>query len=299
MPFTRSRLSNWLREPLLHFIAIGVAMFVAFTWWGSGTPGSTRIVITPGQVDSLAASFTRVWQRPPTEQELKGLVDDYVREEIAVREATAMGLDRGDTVIRRRLRQKFEFLAEDALEAVPPSDEELQAWLDSHADAFRTEPEVAFRQVYLDAGRRGADVGRDAEVLLTRLRKTGPDAEIASLGDSLMLPTELSLTSRSDIARQFGERFADEVVTLEPGRWSGPVRSGYGWHVVLVTAREEGRLPRLDEIRPLVERELLSARRSEGLEALYAGLLGRYQVTVEQREAPQLTNAKPPSESSR
>jgi hypothetical protein len=291
-------LRAWLREPLVQFVLIGALLFLVFEWRGQG-PESGRIVITPGQVDSLAASFTRVWQRPPTETELKGLVDDYVREEIAVREAEGMGLDSGDTVIRRRLRQKFEFLAEDAIASVPPTDEELQTWLDERQEQFRTEPQVALRQVYLDPDRHGNALESEASRLLARLREAGTDVEVDSLGDSLMLPSAVSLSPKSAIARQFGERFANAVLELQPGRWDGPVRSGYGWHLVLVTGREDGSLPPLEEIRPLVERELMAERRTKGLEAMYERLLDRYRVTIEGREAVTPSSTEASAESSR
>ena len=125
-------------------------------------------MITPGQIDSLAATFTRTWQRPPTEVELKGLVDDHVRNEMATREAVALGLDRDDTVIARRLRQKLEFLVEDSADAAPVTDADLQAWLERHPDQFRKAPEVAFRQVYLSPDRRGDAAERDAQRLLAQ-----------------------------------------------------------------------------------------------------------------------------------
>ena len=162
-------MSRWLREPLVHFVALGGLLFLAFNWWGGGGPGSSRIVITPGQVDSIAAGFARTWQRPPTDAELKGLIDDYVREEIAAREAMTAGLDRDDTVIRRRLRQKLEFVAEDSIDSTPPTDAELQAWLEQHPEAFRVEPEVAFRQVYLSPDRRRASLEGDGRRLLAQL----------------------------------------------------------------------------------------------------------------------------------
>src|SRR5512137_1395077 len=125
-----------LREPLLHFLAIGAALFLYFHWSGGGTgPTSSRIVLTAGQIEHLAAGFAKTWQRPPTEVELKGMLDDWVREEIAVREAMAAGLDRDDTVIRRRLRQKLEFVVEDVVAAAPPAEQELQAWLAGHPDS--------------------------------------------------------------------------------------------------------------------------------------------------------------------
>jgi len=131
-------LKSFLREPLLHFLALGAALFLYFHWSGGGSGAEgTRIVITPGRIEHLTAGYTRAWRRPPTDAELKGLIDDWVREEIAVREAMAAGFDRDDTVIRRRLRQKLEFLVEDAAAAAPPTDDELQAWLAAHAEAFR------------------------------------------------------------------------------------------------------------------------------------------------------------------
>ncbi len=175
---------RWWREPLVHFLVIGAVLFVAFDRWGGGA-GTARIVITPGQIDALTSGFTRTWQRAPTEQELKGLLDDHVREEIATRESMAMGLDKDDTVIRRRLRQKFEFVAEDAIDATPPTRADLEAWLRAHPETFRRDPEVSFRQVYLSPERRGASMPRDVASLLEQLTARGEDATIDDVGDPL------------------------------------------------------------------------------------------------------------------
>jgi hypothetical protein len=279
------RVKAFLHEPLVHFLAIGACLFFYFEWRGGGSgPDSKRITIDPGRIQHLAAGFARTWQRPPSEAELKGLIDDYVREEMAYREAVSMGLDRDDTVIRRRLRQKLEFLLEDAAAAATPTDAELQAWLDAHPAAFRTEPELALRQVYLNPDRRGRAITAEARALLGRLQAAGADAAIDGLGDSLMLPQEIERTPRREIARLFGEGFADRVQALEPGRWQGPVESGYGLHLVLVRERADGRLPPLDEVRPLVERELLSERRKRMIEQMYDGFLARYEVTLSPRD---------------
>jgi hypothetical protein len=281
-------LKSLLREPLLHFLAIGAALFLYYHWNGGGTgPTSSRIVLTAGQINQLAASFAKTWQRPPTEVEIKGLVDDWVREEIAVREAMAMGLDRDDTVIRRRLRQKLEFVVEDVVAAAPPTDQELQAWLAGHADAFRVEPQVAFRQVYVSRDRRGAAAEPDARALLARLRAAGPAARIDNVGDSIMLPQEVDLSSRGEVARTFGEDFARRIETLALGTWSGPVESGYGLHLVLVRERVEGSLPSLAQVRQTVERELLSDRRTRQLAAMYERLLAKYKVVIEKKPEDQ------------
>lgn len=191
-----------------------------------------------------------------------------------------MGLDRDDTIIRRRMRQKLEFLVEDAASATPPTDAELQLYLDAHPDSFRQEPQASFRQVFIDAS-RGDDPQARAGALLKRLSVAGPEADVGGLGDSIMLDAELPLARESDIARLFGQDFAAKVVAIEPGSWQGPVESGYGLHLVLVRERVAGRVPSLDEVRPLVERELLGQRRREQLAAMYDELLQKYSVTID------------------
>ena len=272
---------GWRREPLLHFLILGAALFVVFHWRGTG--GDHRIVITPGQVDSLIAAFTRTWQRAPTEQELKGQIDEYVREEIATREAMMMGLDRDDTIIRRRLRQKIEFLFEDTVESAAPTEAELQAWLDAHPERFGAEPVVTFRQVHLSPERRGRALDADARSLRDELARATPEAAINWRSDSVLLPHEVLGATRTDVAQQFGEEFADAIVAADIRRWTGPVRSSYGAHVVFVRAREAARGPLLAEVRAEVERELTVDRRKQQLEAMYAELLVRYRVVIEPR----------------
>jgi hypothetical protein len=282
---SNSKLRSLLREPLVQFLLIGAALFLFFSWTGgSGGPDSNRIVIGPGQVEHLTIGFARTWRRPPTPQELKGLIDDYVREEMAAREARSMGLDREDTVIRRRLRQKLEFLVEDAAEAVPPTEAELQAWLDGHPESYRREPQVAFRQVFLSPDRRGEAVETDAERLLRRLESLGPGADIERLGDSIMLPAEFELAPLTVASRMFGNDFAGRLDEIEPGRWTGPVPSGYGLHLVLVRERIEGRAPGLDDVRDAVARDFLTSRRKEQLESMYERLLEQYDVVIDMPE---------------
>lgn len=277
-----TRVRTLLREPLVQFLILGGLLFAFFEWRGGGSgPGSSRIVITPGLVEHLASGFSRTWQRPPTEAELKGLIDDHVKEEIATREAIGMGLDRDDTVIRRRLRQKLEFLVEDTVDQAPVSDADLRAWLDAHPDAFRPEPRLAFRQVYVSPERRGAGARADAERILARLRAGGPDARIDRLGDPSMLPSERPLEPLREVSRTFGEEFARTLAGITPGEWTGPLESPYGLHVVLIRERVEPSKPELSEIRPMVEREVLTERRKKELASLYERLLEKYTVSIE------------------
>jgi hypothetical protein len=274
------RIKTWLREPLVHFLAIGALIFLSFHLWSGGGPGTNRIVITPGQVESMTARFLRTWQRPPSDAELKGLIDDHVRGVMAAREAMSLGLDQDDTIIQRRLRQKLEFLAED-MNFASPTEAELRDWLDRHPETFRIETRLAFRQVYLNPEKHGTALEQDAQALLSRLSAAGPEADIGNLGDALILPRQLQLTAESGISSMFGQEFAESLLSLETGRWTGPVHSGFGLHLVYIAQRESSRIPELSEVRMAVEREFLADRRKQALEAMYQGLLERYQVTIE------------------
>src|SRR4029453_6005781 len=181
----------------------GAAVFAAFelpSSNGTSEPGS--VVVTRGKIDSLVTSFTRTWQRPPTETELEDLLRDLVREEIYCREALALGLDRDDTIIRRRLRQKLELVAEDLVALAEPSDEELRAHLESHADAFRVDGRLSFVHVSLRAERRRDALAADAEKLLAELRRAGGEADISGLGDPTLLELKLEDVPTHEVVRQ-------------------------------------------------------------------------------------------------
>lgn len=276
-------MKSLLREPLVHFLLIGAALFVAFGLFNDPAgPGSERIVITSGQIDYLKANFTRTWQRPPTEQELQGLINSYVREEIFYRESMALGLDKDDQVIRRRMNQKLEMMSDDLAGVAIPSDEDLRQFLQTHPESFRKEPQVAFRHIFLNWNERGNDAFDKADRLLAELSDADSKADPDTLGDTLMLPMSFELTNVSEISSLFGKSFGQELISVEPGKWAGPIRSGYGLHLVLVTSKIDGRLPELDEIRNVVEREWLAAHKKELKESIYNRLREKYTVVFEQ-----------------
>jgi hypothetical protein len=278
------RRHRWTKEPLFHFLVLGVLLFLAFALWspGSGTASGRRIVVDDALVGHLAETFALTWQRGPTENELAALVDDHVKEEILYREAVALGLDEDDVVVRRRLRQKMEFLSEDVALMAEPSDDELEAYLAAHPDDFRVAALVSFRHVYLSPERRGASLDRDAARILETLRdgdtESGKDA---ALGDPFLLPSHFEQLAVSDVAEQLGASFAAELERQPTNVWSGPLRSEYGLHLVLVTERVEARLPPFGEIRDAVEREWRAEKRLEANEAFYAKLRERYIVEME------------------
>ena len=272
-----------IREPLVHFMLIGAGLFLLFSFMnGPGGDRPNRIIVSPGQVEQLVASFSRTWMRPPTEDEIAGLIKEHVRDEVYYREALAMGLDQNDPLIRRRMRQKLEFLLEDLSSQSEPNDELLMAFLKQHPDKFRSEPCVSFRQVYLNPDKR-QNLEADAVTMLSDLQ-AGVKPE--TLGDPTLCGYKFKSAPQSVIARSFGDAFAQEIVELEPGAWSGPLYSGLGGHLVLVTDRREGRLPELAEIRAEVEREYLAQHRKKLMDVTYRRFLEGYEVVMEQPKEP-------------
>jgi hypothetical protein len=271
-----------LREPLLQFLLIGAGLFLLYNALNRGQSDAPReIVISEARVEALAENFATVWMRPPTAVELKGLIDDYVAEEVYYREAVAMGLDQDDTVIRRRLRQKMEFISEGVADATEPSDAELQAYLDQHADKFALPAELTFQQVYLSSDRRRKNVRPDAEKLLAELRAGRGPADPLEAGDPTLLPPTMTAASPRAIANAFGEEFAAQIDEAPVGQWSGPIESGFGLHVVKVEERTAGKAPTLAEIRPVVLREWQSEARRRQNQALLDTLKSKYEIRVE------------------
>jgi hypothetical protein len=275
-----------LREPLLHFLLLGTAIFVVYglaSKRSSNEPG--KIVVSAGQVAAMAEGFARTWRRPPTSEEMDGLIRDRVQEEVYSREAMALGLDKDDTIIRRRLRQKMEFLTDDVAALAEPSDDELGAYLKTHAGTFRVQRQFTFNQVYLNPEKHGENLARDTAELLAQLRQSGDQADFSELGDSFLLEHQFQSLLASELVKQFGETFAAKLGELSPGQWHGPVESGYGVHLVWITERTEGRLPALGEVRDAVRREWANARRLETNEKFYQELLKRYAVIIERPES--------------
>jgi len=273
---------SWLREPLLHFLLIGAALFVAFRFVDGGRSAAPQeIVVSEARVEALAENFAKTWMRPPTAQEMKGLVDDFIAEEVYYREAIAMGLDRDDTVIRRRLRQKMEFISEDAASTVPPTDAQLQAYLDGHAEKFVRAARLTFQQVFFSSDRRGEAARREAEQLLVELQAGRGPASPPESGDPTLLPPAMESATPQDIASTFGSEFAARLDEAPVGQWAGPFESGYGVHVVRVDNREAGQMPTLAEIRPIVEREWTAEQRRRFNEELLEGLRAKYEVRIE------------------
>ena len=265
-----------LKEPLLHFLFIGACLFGLYAWINPDAMQSDkRIVVDQGQVNSLAMRFQRVWQREPTKQELQGLIEDYVIEEIYYREALAMGIDKDDPVIRRRLRQKMETYTDSLATTLAPSEDELNQYLQQHPDKFKTENRYSFQQVYINT-----DIPEDQlQAKLKSIQSALQSGESVDSGSSL-LPASFTDADGFVIDRTFGQGFAAQLDTLELNKWSPPLQSGLGLHFVMLSSRKAGQLPALASIRDKVEREWRFDKAQEIDKTLRKKLLANYDVVI-------------------
>jgi PPIC-type PPIASE domain len=274
-------LARLLREPLVHFLLLGGLMFAIFGRGGSGADiGDRQIVVSEADVSRLAEGFSRTWHRPPASDELEAQIQDYIREEVLYRTALALGLDKNDTIMRRRLRQKMEFLFEDTVP--PPQEAELRTYLQAHVEKFLTQPLISFRQIFVSQS-RGANAEGDARQILAHLVSTAPGA--ANEGDALLLGGTFTRMPLDRVSALFGESLAQTTAQSGVGRWIGPLRSAYGLHLVLVTAVEPAELPQFEQVRSAVEREWFAERRARAQAAQYQALLAGYRIIVQRPQA--------------
>jgi peptidyl-prolyl cis-trans isomerase C len=275
--FERGR--RWLREPLLHFLIVGAAIFAFYTWRGEEVdPVDRQIIVSEAQVDRLAKIWAQTWRRPPSVKELDGLIRDYIREEVYYREAIRLGLDQDDAIIRRRLRAKMEFLSSAEAETMVASDAVLQAWLDQYPARYAADPLISFESVYMKTGGDEAAALARAKAILAQLRSGTPSAQ---LGDPISLPQTLSGSATATIDRQFGEGFAASLARLPKGEWAGPVPSGFGLHLVRVGEVTTPRAPKLAEVRQQVENDWRIATRKSREDQAYQLLLDGYDIRIE------------------
>ena len=274
-----------LREPLLHFLLIGLLLFLLYGKAASPSGEGNRITVDRTVVAALAGQFQATWSRPPTPGELKGLVDSYVRDEILFREGVALGLAKNDPVIKRRVRQKLEVLIEEEGKSGAASDAELTAYLNKNAAKFRMPPVLSFDQVLFDPSNYGDKLESAVAASLAALNR---GATPESQGKRSMLPVHVETLPLDQVVRDFGEDFAKALEAASVGQWIGPVRSGFGVHLVRIRERKPGYLPALDEARKAVTREWENDRRTAALASSYARLLKNYDVVRdgESVEAP-------------
>ena len=275
-------LKKLLQEPLLHFLLIGAALFLLYGVTNDEViDDGRRIVITESDIDRQIALWERKWQRLPTQAELEGLIEAQIREEVLYREALAMGLDKNDTIVRRRMAQKVEFISSNISDTLAPTEADLSDYLEANPEKFEIPGRVSFLQVYLNADRHGDKIEADAEVLLSQLKEAGADADVSTAGDPFMFGERFQDMTDFEISRMFGHEFTEAVMATSPSEWQGPVRSGYGLHLVYISSKADSRLPSLDEVRDKVNDEWMARQRNEMDELFYQELRKRYDISIE------------------
>jgi PPIC-type PPIASE domain len=275
-----------LKEPLLHFVLAGAALFGAYAWVNRAAETPTagkaaQIHIGAGDVQWMAENWTTQWRRAPTREELRGLISDYLNEQLLAREARALGLEDNDVIVRRRLAQKLTFLIDDTLRRTEPSETELQQLYEANSQRFRSDARISFTQIYFSPERR-ADARADAADALRVLHKSGAPLPTGQQGDRLLVETEFHDETEQSIAGAFGPGFARAVFSLEPGAWSGPIESGYGLHLVRASTLREGRLPPLTDVRARVVEEWRNAQEKSAKDRYLDELRKKYSIVADE-----------------
>jgi len=271
-----------LREPLLHFLMIGAGLFFLFSQVDDpNIVTDNRIVITQANLDRLADVWLRRTGRPPTSQDRERQIDHFIREEVLYREALAMGLDKDDVIVRRRLSQKMEYLFNDLSTTAEPTETELNAFLADNASKFTVPAKISFRHIYLNPNSRDQGVYEDAEKLLAQLHDPADVTDVTSKGDRLLLPYDYSEEREKQLASLFGESFATQLFTLPAGSWQGPIPSRYGLHLVYVKSYIKSQLPQLAEIRERVSGEWQAEKQRKSNEAFYQSMRQRYEIVLD------------------
>ena len=275
-----------LREPLVHFLLAGAVLLGLSALFGQSFgigDSQNRIHVTAERIQQLRETWTRQRGAPPTAEQLRSLIEDFIREEVLYREAIASGLDQDDTIVRRRLAQKVEFLAQSVASTVEPPDTELRQFFEDNKDRYIVPTQVGFAHVYFSSSSRGAraeGAARGALVMLSSGQT--PATEASRLGDRFMLQYEYQPQTREQIRDLFGVQFASQVFELPPDQWAGPVQSSYGVHLVRVRQHLPSRVPDLEEVRRHVLLDLREQRLRSAADGYYQVLRRRFEIEVDE-----------------
>jgi hypothetical protein len=273
-----------LHEPLVHFLLIGTVLFAVYAWWQPArddAAGSKEIRLSLAEISQQVMLFQSQWKREPTAAELAHLMENRVQEEVLYREGVLLGLDKDDTIVKRRIAQKMQFLAEDVAAAHEPTSDELQDWYRQHADQFAMPARYSFRHLYFSPDRRGANARADAERALVKLLDQPEDTALAAtLADPFMFQDYYRDRASEFLGKELGPNFAVALAQIAPGSWQGPVESGFGWHLVFVDTVIPGRVPDFEEVAPDVKIAWLGAQKAAAWDAAYKKMRAQYTVLL-------------------
>lgn len=278
-------MNNLLKEPLIHFLLAGALVFAVYGLVNDGPAVKSKkermVRITTNQVEWLKKTWVRQWGRPPDEDELQGIVAGYVKEELLAREARELKLDENDTILRRRLAQKMDFMVQDTTQLAEPSEEELRQLFESRPEHFQIPERITFTHVFFNHDTRGEKTSANALEALEQLSQAGT-GNPHDFGDRFLLQYDFDEAEEQAVTAVFGQEFTRRVFMVEPGKWQGPLESGYGLHLVHVTQKEPAALPDFEMVKKDVMTLWRQHREREGQERYFSALLEKYDVVVDE-----------------
>ena len=271
------------REPLIHFFILGLAVFGLHAALDRKPEAAVNdpylVEVSSADIEWMRTIFNKQMGREPTVQDLRGQVNQLIREQILSREAVAMGIDEGDMVVRRRLAQKMEFLFKDLSAMTEPTEDDLRKYFYENRQKYETSPLVTFTQVYFSIDSRGVDGAKQAAQAL--IKEDADPYSVPTLGDASILSPGCTQCSVTEIKNRFGTDFAEAVKNLEPGTWNGPVKSAYGFHAVYIHERQDAKLPNFRDIFDRIKNDWMSVNREENTRRVYGDIRSRYRVLLE------------------
>jgi hypothetical protein len=288
-------IARLLKEPLLQFLIIGGVIYGAYALFAAPEDDyrDNMILVDSNRIDAMISEWEARWNRPPTRQEIDGLIQAYIKEDVLYRQAVAMGLNEDDPITRRRMAQKLEFLTSDLARLQEPKEGELEQFFEDNIDAYRDPDRISFTQLFFDPDARGDATLVDAERVLEQVRAVGePTEDMAELSDRFMLQNYFASASELDIRRQMGSGFAEQVVKLAPGQWHGPVLSGFGVHLVYVYSFQAAPQPEFENVQARVLEDWQAEKREEFNAEFLKNLKERYDIVVDDIPAERLLEAQ-------
>ena len=270
---------KWIKEPLLHFLLLGGILFFIYNIKNENTQNTKSIVISNAEIEHLKSLWTKTRQRVPTQGELQALIDHEIREKIMYQEALALGLDQGDSFVRRRLAQKMEFFSSDIAELADPSEEELLQYMLTHKEMFKSPGKISFTQIYIDPTKHKQKTY--TKTLLKTLQDKDKEVDTSSLTDSNMFRQAYTMESEYSLKKVFGKSFVKELFALPVQTWQGPITSEYGDHLVYITSLTPSRQEPLSVVHDKVVMEYKAQKRKEMDKVFYGNLRKGYEITVE------------------
>ena len=268
------------KEPLLHFLLIGGGLFFLYSFLNPNEEqiANNVIKIEESDVDRLVKAYEQNWSAPPDKETLKSLLTEEIKSEVFYREALRMQLDHNDEIIRRRLKQKYEFLVKDLADSQQPNEAALKAFYEEKSELYKEPTKLSFSQIYFSPDKRQQPLADAQGILQQVLSQPAKEIEPKQLSDNFHLQNYFADRDYNDVRQLFGQDFAKAIFSLEKEGWSSPIQSGYGIHLVNITTIQNELIKPYEVVKENVLADWKIAQQGLYNEQLYENLLQKYEV---------------------